>query len=77
MIEGKVKSMNGIKYANEEVNINFIPDGIYVGPDRRADRRRERSNIKVQAQIKNFGLDKRIRLERRSGSSSYLLTSNA
>ncbi|MGX5174753.1 hypothetical protein ACUR5C_12095 [Aliikangiella sp. IMCC44653] len=57
---------------------NFtIIDGekAYIGPERRADRRRMSHNERIERLLRNFGLDRRMRVERRRKDSSWLLTS--
>lgn len=50
-------------------------ENVYVGSERRSDRRSTYQQDRVEALIKNFGLDRRIRIERRKSDSSWLLTS--
>jgi hypothetical protein len=51
--------------------------GIYMGPERRQERRRICLNERVETLLKNFGLDRRLRTNRRRADSSWLLTSNS
>lgn len=47
----------------------------YIGPERRFDRRRLQQSERTDTLLQNFGLDRRVRLERRRADSSWLLTS--
>ncbi len=47
----------------------------YTGPERRIERRRAKSNERIDTLIKNFGLEQRIRQNRRQLNTSWLLTS--
>ncbi len=49
----------------------------YVGNDRRKERRREQGHERVERLLKNFGLDRRLSVDRRSKNSSWFLTSKA
>ncbi len=49
---------------------------LYVGPDRRAERRRNQTNQDFEKLLRDFGLDRRQRVERRQQGSSWLLLSN-
>jgi len=49
----------------------------YVGTDRRKERRREQGHERVERLLKNFGLDRRLSIDRRSKNSSWFLTSKA
>lgn len=61
---------------SNEANFTVI-DGerTYVGPDRRAERRRLHHNERVETLLRNFGLDRRLCAERRRKNTSWLLTS--
>jgi len=50
-------------------------EGVYMGPERRIERRRECKNERVETLLKNFGLNRRIRTNRRKQGTSWLLTS--
>ncbi len=50
-------------------------EGVYMGPERREERRRECKNERVETLLKNFGLDRRLRTNRRRTDTSWLLTS--
>ncbi len=50
---------------------------LYVGPDRRAERRRNLTNQDFEKLLRDFGLDRRLHRERRHQSSSWLLLSSA
>ena len=47
----------------------------YVGHERRAERRRLHQNERVETLLRNFGLDRRLRNDRRRRNSSWFLTS--
>ncbi|TQV73955.1 hypothetical protein FLL45_13920 [Aliikangiella marina] len=49
---------------------------VYMGEERRNERRRGHQNQRVEVMLKNFGLDRRLRQERRNANSSWLLTSS-
>lgn len=49
--------------------------GVYMGPERREERRRECRNERIETLLKNFGLDNRFRVNRRKEGTSWLLTS--
>lgn len=51
-------------------------DSIYIGPERRSERRRS-GNPAFEKLLLEFGLDRRIQLEQRQHDSSWLLLSNA
>jgi hypothetical protein len=51
-------------------------EGVYMGPERREERRRECKNERVETLLKNFGLNRRLRTNRRRADSSWLLTSD-
>ncbi len=61
---------------SEDCNFTVI-DGerTYIGPDRRADRRRLSQNERVERLLRNFGLDRRLGMDRRRTDTSWLLTS--
>ncbi len=48
---------------------------MYIGPDRRKDRRNKKMNSRAEARLRNFGLDERVQVERRKEKTSWLLTS--
>lgn len=48
---------------------------IYVGPERRVERRRCQQSDRVERLLKNFGLDRRVRIDRRRQDTSWLVTS--
>ncbi len=61
---------------NKAANFTVIGgERAYIGPDRRADRRRIQQNTRVETLLRNFGLDRRLRTERRRADTSWLLTS--
>ncbi|TQV89759.1 hypothetical protein [Aliikangiella coralliicola] len=64
------------KNSSSDVNFTVI-DGerIYVGPERRAERRRRKQNERIETLLRNFGLDRRLRVDRRRKDTSWLLTS--
>ena len=47
----------------------------YIGPERRVDRRRMHANDRIETLLRNFGLDRRERNDRRRKDTSWLLTS--
>jgi hypothetical protein len=49
---------------------------LYVGTDRRAERRRNQTNQDFEKLLRDFGLDRRQRVERRHQHSSWLLLSD-
>ncbi|MCO7226757.1 hypothetical protein [Pleionea sp. CnH1-48] len=49
----------------------------YVGPERRKDRRRSNCNRRLESLLNDFGLDRRIRTERRRKSTSWLIMHEA
>ncbi|MET1255819.1 hypothetical protein [Aliikangiella maris] len=65
-----------VNKASKDVNFAIINgDRAYIGPERRQERRRSHCNERVERLLKNFGLDRRIRVDRRRKDSSWLLTS--
>ncbi|MGB0495494.1 MAG: hypothetical protein ACPGJI_03985 [Kangiellaceae bacterium] len=48
---------------------------VYVGSDRRKERRRETGHEKIESLLRNFGLDRRISTDRRRKDTSWFLTS--
>ena len=50
--------------------------GIYMGAEHRNDRRRVNKSERVELMIKNFGLERRMRTERRKEATSWLLISS-
>ena len=64
------------KNSSKDANYTVIEGNrVYVGQERREDRRRLGHNERVETLLKNFGLDRRLRVERRRADSSWLLTS--
>mgnify|MGYP005822716011 CR=1 FL=1 len=64
------------KETSKDVNFAVINgDRAYIGPERRQERRRLHHNERVETLLKNFGLDRRLRVDRRRKDSSWLLTS--
>ncbi len=49
----------------------------YIGQERRIDRRRTNNNRRLENLLNNFGLDRRIRQERRKANTSWLLMAKA
>lgn len=49
---------------------------VYVGPERRLDRRRSVRNEDFERLLRHFGLDRRVHTDRRSIDSSWLITSS-
>lgn len=49
---------------------------LYVGTDRREERRRNQTNQDFEKLLRDFGLNRRQRVERRLQSSSWLLLSD-
>lgn len=59
-----------------EINFTVINgDRIYVGAERRSERRRESRNERIETLLRNFGMDRRNREERRRADSSWLVVS--
>jgi len=52
-----------------------LMEPLYVGPDRRAERRRNQTNQDFEKLLRDFGLNRRQRIERRLQTSSWLLLS--
>lgn len=52
------------------------PDPAYVGLERRSDRRRSVRNEDFERLLRHFGLDRRARVDRRRGNSSWLIVSD-
>lgn len=50
-------------------------ENVYIGQERRLDRRREQGHEKVERLLRNFGLDRRLSTDRRRKDSSWFLTS--
>ena len=48
---------------------------VYVGSERRIDRRRTSGHERVESLLKNFGLDRRLSTDRRRKDTSWFLTS--
>ncbi|WP_444995072.1 hypothetical protein [Aliikangiella sp. IMCC44359] len=64
------------KGKSKDLNFAVIDgDKAYVGPERRQERRRSHHNERIETLLKNFGLDRRLRVDRRRKDSSWLLTS--
>ncbi len=64
------------KSVSQESNFRVINgERIYVGPERRIERRRGGRNEKVETLLRNFGLDRRQRQDRRRKDTSWLVTS--
>lgn len=61
---------------SKQANFTVI-DGarVYIGPERRLERRRHNNNDRVEILLRNFGLDRRLRTDRRRANTSWLLTS--
>lgn len=60
----------------QEDNFTTINGGrVYIGPERRAERRRQNQNDRVETLLRNFGLDRRMRTDRRRADSSWFLIS--
>ena len=76
MLSVEKESQDMEKSTSTDVVFTVI-DGerVYIGADRRADRRRVYSKDRVETLLKNFGLDRRMRCERRRADTSWLLTS--
>ncbi len=52
-----------------------VPDQVYVGQERRAERRRSVRNDEFEKLLDHFGLDRRLVPDRRRADSSWLLLS--
>ena len=64
------------KRHRKNVQLSAIEGGaVYLGPERREERRRECRNMRMEALLKNFGLDRRIDRNRRNAETSWLLIS--
>ncbi|MDH5432404.1 MAG: hypothetical protein OEY19_00510 [Gammaproteobacteria bacterium] len=64
------------KNVSDEVFFTIVEgEKVYIGEERREDRRRTYRKDRVETLLKNFGLDRRLRNERRQQHSSWLLTS--
>ena len=79
-MKGKVLQFNGSPSGNLtsdifETTSEFENQDIYMGSERRNERRRVRKSERVEMMIKNFGLERRMRTERRKEGTSWLLTS--
>ena len=48
----------------------------YIGPERRLERRRGVGNPRVETLFKNFGFDRRLKVDRRGKETSWFLTSD-
>ncbi len=69
-------SKNRDKKQNKNVQLSAIEGGaVYLGPERREERRRECRNMRMEALLKNFGLDRRVDKNRRKADTSWLLVS--
>ena len=65
---------------SETPQINFeIINGekCYIGPERRKERRRNNSNERLEALLRDFGLDRRASEDRRSADTSWLVMPKA
>ena len=49
----------------------------YIGPENRVERRREQGHERIERLLVNFGLDRRVKNDRRRKDSSWLLTSKS
>ena len=64
------------KNTSRDVNFTVINgERTYIGPERREERRRLHHNERVETLLRNFGLDRRMRIDRRRKDTSWLLTS--
>ena len=50
---------------------------MYIGIERRSERRSERQITKLNIQYKNLGLERRLAYDRRQTNSSWLIISQA
>ncbi len=66
-MENKVTADSSFRFINGEK--------IYVGEERRVERRRCQHSDRIERLIKNFGLDRRIKQDRRKENTSWLVTS--
>lgn len=48
---------------------------VYIGKERRLDRRRMQGHERAERLLKNFGLDRRLSTDRRRKDTSWFLTS--
>jgi hypothetical protein len=64
-----------VSVAMDAIDLQMEP--LYVGPDRREERRRNQTNQDFEKLLRDFGLNRRQRVERRLQSSSWLLLSDA
>lgn len=56
-------------------SLTSVPDLVYVGQERRAERRRSVRNDEFEKLLGHFGLDRRHVSDRRRADSSWLLLS--
>jgi|GEM_PF-2430137 len=64
------------KNTSNDVNFTVINgERAYIGPERREERRRLHQSERIETLLRNFGLDRRMRTDRRRKDSSWLLTS--
>ena len=63
--------------SNEQKSKFEVIDGekVYIGEERRLDRRRMLGHERVERLLKNFGLDRRLSTDRRRKDTSWFLTS--
>jgi len=65
-----------VRDTSKDVNFAVINgERTYIGPDRRAERRRTHNSERIERLLRNFGLDRRASTERRRTDTSWLLTS--
>ncbi|TQV72904.1 hypothetical protein FLL45_15680 [Aliikangiella marina] len=65
-----------VKKTSSDVNFTVINgERTYIGPERRAERRRTHNSERIERLLRNFGLDRRVSDERRRADTSWLLTS--
>ncbi len=72
-----IKSARKIKQAKFGKADFTVVNGerVYVGSERRIDRRRGSGHERVESLLKNFGLDRRLSTDRRRKDTSWFLTS--
>jgi hypothetical protein len=63
--------------SNEQKSEFEIIDGesVYIGEEKRLERRRLLGHERVERLLKNFGLDRRLSTDRRRKDTSWFLTS--
>ncbi len=59
------------------VHVPGQTEPLYVGPERREDRRRSVRNDEFEKLLRHFGLDRRVVPDRRRAHTSWLLVSEA